>query len=445
MRPLRVGTTASFSFGPFVSTAGAAVTDLTLNASNIFISKNGATLVKLNSTGVALVHDKDGYYDLNLDVTDLNTLGPGLVEAKNATALHVWEPIIVMTIPAYKFLYGATGASHVDQVFEDLSSLLNQTSALIQDSTLIKVSLSSILGETTILIADTSALKVDSTAIKGMLTSISSRVEELQADTTVIKVSLSSILSETTILIADTSALKVDSTAIKTALTDLAADTTAMGVLLSSILSETTIIIADTSALKLDSTAIKSVLTSLSSRIQELQADTTSLKVSMSSALNQSSALIDDSTVIKAQLTSISTGVTRILEDTTILKTDSTLMKVSLSSLLNQTSALIDDSTLIKVSLSSLLGESTNIIGAISSIPSTVLGVINSQVIDSTITRLESERIILSGMAGETLGAGTSEIEFHAAGTSAPGVARITADLSTLGERTGIVLDGAAT
>ena len=354
MRPLRVGTTASFPFGPFVSTVGVAITDLTINASNIFISKNGATLVKLNSTGVALVHDKDGYYDLNLDVTDLNTLGPGLVETDNATALHVWEPIQVMTVPAYKFLYGATGASHVDQVFEDLSSLLNQTSALIQDSTLIKVSLSSILAETTVLLADTSSLKVDSTAIKTALSSISTRVEELQADTT-------------------------------------------------------------------------------------------SMKVSLSSVLNQTSALIDDSTVIKASLTSISTGVTRILEDTTVLKADSTLMKVSLSSLLNQTSALIDDSTLIKVSLSSLLNESTNIITAISSIPSTVLGVINSQMIDSTISRLESERIILAGMAGETSGAGTSAVKFHAAGTSAPAKVRITADLSTLGERSGIVLDGTPT
>ncbi len=431
MRPLRVGTTASFSFGPFVSTAGAAVTDLTLNASNIFISKNGATLVKLNSTGVALVHDKDGYYDLNLDVTDLNTLGPGIVETNSDSALHVWEPIQVMTIPAYKFLYGATGASHVDQVFEDLSSILNETSALIQDSTLIKVSLSSILGETTILIADTSALKVDSSAIKLSLST-------LLGDTSSLKVSVSSILNETTAIIGDLSS-------VNTRVQALQADTTAMKVLLSSVLSETTVIIADTSALKLDSTAIKSVLTSLSSRIQELQADTTSLKVSMSSALNQSSALIDDSTVIKASLSSISTGVTRILEDTTILKTDSTLMKVSLSSLLNQTSALIDDSTLIKVSLSSLLNESTAIFTAISSIPSTVLGVINSQVIDSTITRLEAERIILSGMAGETSGAGTTAIKFFAAGTSAPAVARITGVQTTLGERSGIVLDGTPT
>ncbi len=264
----------------------------------------------------------------------------------------------------------------------------------------------------------------NNTAVEADLSSILNETSALIQDSTLIKVSLSSILGETTILIADTSALKADSTAIKVALTNLAADTTVMKVSLSSILNETTVILADTSALKLDSTAIKSVLTSLSSRIEELQADTTSLKVSMSSALNQSSALIDDSTVIKAQLTSISTGVTRILEDTTILKVDSTLMKVSLSSLLN---------------------ESTAIITAISGIPATVLGVVNSQAIDSTITRLEAERIILSGMAGQTSGAGTSAVKFHAAGTSAPAKVRITADLSTLGERTGIVLDGSPT
>ena len=374
-KPLQVGTTASFPFGPFITTAGVAATDLTINASNVFISKNDAALVKLNNTGTALAHDEDGFYTLTLDVTDLNAVGPGIVETNSASALHVWTDIQVMTVPGYKFLYGAIGASHVDQVFEDLSSLLNQTSALIQDSTLIKVSLSSILGETTILIADTSSLKVDSTAIK-------------------------------------------------VALTNLAIDTTAMKVSLSSILNETTVILADTSALKVDSTAIKTALSSISTRVEELQADTTSLKVSMSSALNQSSALIDDSTVIKAQLTSISTGVTRILEDTTILKVDSTLMKVSLSSLLN---------------------ESTAIITAISGIPATVLGVVNSQVIDSTITRLEAERIGLAALAGETSGAGTSAVKFFAAGTSAPAVARITGVQTTLGERTGVVLNGSPT
>ncbi len=314
-RPLQVGTTASFPFGPFITTAGVAATDLTINASVVFISKNGATLVKLNNTGTSLAHDKDGWYDLTLDVTDLNTIGPGVVETNSASALHVWENIQVMTVPGYKFLFGSTGASHVDQVFEDLSSLLNETSAILVDTSSIKVSVSSILADTTIILQDTSALKVDSTEIKLSLST-------LLTDTSSLKVSVSSILNETSAILADTSSLKVDSTAIK----------------------------------------------------------------------------------------------------------------LSLSTVLADTSSL-------KVSVSSILNETTAIITAISGIPATVLGVINDQEIDSTITDLERRRIELAALAGLTTGAGTTAMGFLAAGTVSTRV-RIAAILTTLGERTAVVLDG---
>ncbi len=356
-RPLQVGTTASFPFGPFVTTAGVAATDLTINASVVFISKNGATLVKLNNTGTSLAHDKDGWYDLTLDVTDLNTIGPGVVETNSASALHVWENIQVMTVPGYKFLFGSTGASHVDQVFKDLSSILNETSAIIADTSSIKVSVSSILADTTLILQDTSALKVDSTAIKGSLST-------LLVDTSSLKVSVSSILNETSGILADTSSLKVDSTAIKLSLSTLLADTSALKVSVSSILNETSAILADTSSLKVDSTAIKDSL-----------------------------------------------------------------------------STLLADTSSIKVSVSSILNETTAIITAISGIPATVLGVINDQVIDSTITDLERRRIELAALAGLTTGAGTTAVGFLAAGTVSTRV-RIAAILSTLGERTAVVLDG---
>ena len=314
-KPLQVGTTASFPFGPFITTAGVAATDLTINASNVFISKNDAAFVKLNNTGTSLVHDVDGFYILTLDVTDLNAVGPGVVETNSASALHVWKDIQVMTVPGYKFLFGSTGSSHVDQMFEDLSSLLNETSAILADTSSIKVSVSSILADTTEILQDTSALKVDSTAIKLSLST-------LLADTSALKVSVSSILNETSAILADTSSLKVDSTAIKLSLSTLLADTSS-----------------------------------------------------------------------------------------------------------------------IKVSVSSILNETTAIITAISAMPATVLGVINSQIIDSTITDLERRRIELAVLAGPTSGAGTTRMEFAAAGTASTKV-RLVSILSTLGERSGVVLDG---
>ena len=82
------------------------------------------------------------------------------------------------------------------------------------------------------------------------------------------------------------------------------------------------------------------------------------------------------------------------------------------------------------------------VFSSLSSIPSTVLGVINSQIIDSTITDLERRRISLAALAGLTTGAGTTSMGFLAGGTASTKV-RIAAILTTLGERTAVVLDGA--
>ena len=215
-KPLQVGTTASFPFGPFITTAGVAATDLTINASVVFISKNGATLVKLNNTGTSLAHDKDGWYDLTLDVTDLNTIGPSVVETNSASALHVWENIQVMTVPGYKFLFGSTGASHVDQMFEDLSSLLNESSLIITKLTSVETILSSVSTGVTRILEDTTIMKVqlssllnESSALIGTLDSVATRVESLQEDTTAMKPILSSISTGVTHLLEDTSSIKV--------------------------------------------------------------------------------------------------------------------------------------------------------------------------------------------------------------------------------------------
>ncbi len=250
----------------------------------------------------------------------------------------------------------------------------------------------------------------NNTSVEASLTSVLNEISAIIVDTSSIKVSVSSILADTTVILQDTSALKVDSTAIKLSLSTLLTDTSSLKVSASSILNETSAILADTSSLKVDSTAIKLSLSTL-------LADTSALKVSVSSVLNETTA---------------------ILQDTSALKVDSTAIKLSLSTLLADTSSL-------KVSASSILSETTAIITAISGIPSTVLGVINDQVIDSTITDLERRRIELAVLVGQSSGAGTSSIKYFAGGTSAPGVARVSANLSTLGERTGIVLNGAAT
>lgn len=94
--------------GPFVdSTDGnTAETGLTIDASDIRLSKNGANIVAKNSGGGT--HDELGYYTITLDATDTNTVGRLQLMVHVAGALPVYHEFEVLEEAVYDALYASS-------------------------------------------------------------------------------------------------------------------------------------------------------------------------------------------------------------------------------------------------------------------------------------------------------------------------------------------------
>lgn len=103
-RPLRHSTESVVSLGPFLSTVdGSNLTSLTINASDIYLSKReGALAVKSHTSGGT--HDASGIYYTTLDTTDLNTTGNLSIHVNIAGALHVVDVFTVLPQDVYDSL-----------------------------------------------------------------------------------------------------------------------------------------------------------------------------------------------------------------------------------------------------------------------------------------------------------------------------------------------------
>jgi hypothetical protein len=109
----------------------------------VYLRKPGGSFAARNSA-TAITHDRDGYYLVELNATDKNTVGPMRAEFSDAT-LHipVWEYIDVMTDAAYTTKYNgitptggvaqagtsstitlAAGASAVDSAYNGMEILI---------------------------------------------------------------------------------------------------------------------------------------------------------------------------------------------------------------------------------------------------------------------------------------------------------------------------------
>ncbi len=107
MNLLKQSTAATIKLGPFVdSTDGAtAETGLTINASDVLLSKAGAALTAKNEA-TAPSHDANGYYAIALDATDTATLGLLKVAVSIAGALPAWDDFMVVAAEAYDAIVG---------------------------------------------------------------------------------------------------------------------------------------------------------------------------------------------------------------------------------------------------------------------------------------------------------------------------------------------------
>ena len=109
MSELKQSTSATFRIGPFVdSTDGVTPeTGLTINQSDILLSKNGAGFLQKNQTGGA-THDTGGWYEISLNSTDTNTNGSLEVSVNVAGAAPVWKELSVLPANTHdaKYLNG---------------------------------------------------------------------------------------------------------------------------------------------------------------------------------------------------------------------------------------------------------------------------------------------------------------------------------------------------
>jgi hypothetical protein len=104
-------TSPVIKIGPFVDSTGALQTGLTINATDVRLSKNGATGSAKNSG--ACTHDSNfsGYYTCTFNTVDTATVGPLQISVAVSGALPVYEELQVLSGNAYNALYSSTADS----------------------------------------------------------------------------------------------------------------------------------------------------------------------------------------------------------------------------------------------------------------------------------------------------------------------------------------------
>jgi hypothetical protein len=110
---LKQSTTTNIKLGPFVDQADG-VTPETALTPTVKLSKNGGVLAARNSA-TATAHDADGYYTVELNATDTNTLGRLQVSVVSAAAhLPVLQNYTVLAANVYDSLIGGGDLLQVD-------------------------------------------------------------------------------------------------------------------------------------------------------------------------------------------------------------------------------------------------------------------------------------------------------------------------------------------
>lgn len=109
MRELRQSTSIDLPIGPFVdSTDGVtAETALTLTQPDIRLKKGAAAWAQKNAAQT-LSHEENGFYEVTLDATDTNTLGPMRLAVFETGAAPVFEDFMVVTAEWYDAKYADT-------------------------------------------------------------------------------------------------------------------------------------------------------------------------------------------------------------------------------------------------------------------------------------------------------------------------------------------------
>jgi hypothetical protein len=112
---LRANTAIDVLIGPFVDDAdGNSVEDgLTISQADVLLSKNGEALTQ-KSDNTACANDSLGYYNCELDATDLNTEGSLVLVVHESGALPVRHEFNVLSVAAWDSLYAPKDTGFMD-------------------------------------------------------------------------------------------------------------------------------------------------------------------------------------------------------------------------------------------------------------------------------------------------------------------------------------------
>jgi len=134
MLSLKANTAVDVLIGPFVdSSDGNTVEDgLTISQADVRLSKNGQNMAQKNDA-TACTHDELGYYNCELDATDLNTEGSLVLVVHESGSLPVRHEYDVLAEAAWDSLFAAKDTGYMDinvkAVSEDTTAADNLESA----------------------------------------------------------------------------------------------------------------------------------------------------------------------------------------------------------------------------------------------------------------------------------------------------------------------------
>jgi len=110
MMVLKQSTGVTVKAGPFLDDTDGKTpeTALTINQSDVKLSKNGGAFAQSNNSSGSpnRTHDTGGWYRIDLDTTDTNTLGVLVLSIQISGACPVWHEFMVMSANEYNSQFG---------------------------------------------------------------------------------------------------------------------------------------------------------------------------------------------------------------------------------------------------------------------------------------------------------------------------------------------------
>ncbi len=105
---LKQSAAVDIALGPFLDSGTlAASTGLTISQADVRLKKNGGAWAQKNQASSA-THEENGWYEVNLDATDTNTLGILVVAVNESGALPVSREFLVVPANVYEAMVAGT-------------------------------------------------------------------------------------------------------------------------------------------------------------------------------------------------------------------------------------------------------------------------------------------------------------------------------------------------